>query len=237
MKLRGLPLGREAMTNIDSILKCRDTTLSTKVHLVKAMVFPVVTYGCESWTIRKAEHQRCFWSVVLEKTLESPLACKKIKPVNPKGNQSWIFIEKTDAKFPLLWPPDAKSCLIGKDPDAGKDWRQKEKGMTEDEMVGWHHPPDGQEFEQAPGDDEGQGSLVCCSPWGCQRPDITEQWTVLILICLSVDRCLSCFHIFKIFIVLFGCSGSQLQHMTSSLLFTGSLVASYRLFSCCIQAF
>ena len=138
---RGLPLGREAMTNIDSILKCRDTTLSTKVRLVKAMVFLVVTCGCESWTIRKAEHQRCFWSVVLEKTLESPLDCKKIKPVNPKGNQSWIFIERTnaEAEAPIVWPPDVKNWLIGKDSDAGKDWRQEEKGTTEDEMVGWHH--------------------------------------------------------------------------------------------------
>ena len=104
----------------------------------------------------------------LEKTLESLLDSKEIKPVNPKGNQSWIFIERTDAeaKVPILWPPDMKSWLIRKDPDAGKDWRQKEKGTTEDKMVGWHHPLKGHEFEEALGDDEGQGSLVCCSSWG-----------------------------------------------------------------------
>ena len=96
-------------------------------------------------------------------TLESPLDSKEIKPVNPKGNQSWIFIEKTDAEAPILWPPDAKNWLIGKDPDAGKDWRWEKKGMTEDEMVGWHHRLDGHKFEQAPGVGDGQGSLACCS--------------------------------------------------------------------------
>ena len=103
----------------------------------------------ENW----APNNWCFWTVVLEKTLESPLDCKEIKPVNPKGNQPWIFIGKTDAgaEAPILWPPDVKSWLIGKDPDAGKDWRQEEKGMEEDEMIGWHHQPDGHEFEQAPG--------------------------------------------------------------------------------------
>ena len=108
--------------------------------------------------------------MVLEKTLESPLDCKEIKPVNPKGNQSWIFIGRTaaeaEAEAPVLWPPDVKSQLIGKDPDPGKDWGQEEKGATEDEMVGWHHRRNGHEFEQTPGDSEGQGSLVCCSPWG-----------------------------------------------------------------------
>ena len=106
-----------------------------------------------------------FWTVVLEKTLESPVDYKEIKPVNPIGNQSWIFIGKTDAeaKAPIFWPPDAKSQLIRKDPDAGKDWGQEEKGITEEEMVGWHHRL-GHDFEQAPGDDEGQVSLACCSP-------------------------------------------------------------------------
>ena len=108
----------------------------------------------------------CFWTVVLEKTLESPLDCKEIQPVHPKGNQSWIFIGRTNAEAPILWPPDVKNWLIGKDPDAGKDWRQEEKGMTEDEMVGWHHRLDGHEFEQTPGVGDGQGSLACCSPWG-----------------------------------------------------------------------
>ena len=109
-------------------------------HLVKVMVFPVVVYGCESWTIKKAERWRID-AVVLEKTLESPLDCKEIQPVHPKGNQSWIFIERTDAKAetPILWPPDVKNWLTGKDPDAGRDWGQEEKGMIEDEMVGWHH--------------------------------------------------------------------------------------------------
>ena len=114
-----------------------------------------------------------FWTVVLEKTLESPVDCKKIKPINPKGNQPWMFIGRSDAEAPILWPPDAKSWLIGKDPDAGKDWRQ-EKGMTEDEMVGWHHWLNGHEFQQAPGDGKGQGGLACCSPWGCKELDTTE---------------------------------------------------------------
>ena len=118
-----------------------------------------------------------FQIVVLEKTLESPLDCKEIQLVHPKGNQFWIFIGKTDAEVesPILWPSDAMSWLIGKDPDAGKDWRQEERGMTKEEMVGWHHWLSGREFEQALGDSEGQGSLACCSPWGCQELDMTEQ--------------------------------------------------------------
>ena len=141
------------MTNLGSILKSRDTTLPTKVHLVKAVVFLVVMYGCEldykeSW----APKNRWFWTMVLEKTLESPLNCEEIQPVHPKGNQSWIFIGRTDAEAeaPILWPHDGKSWLIGKDPAAGKDWRQEEKGTTEDEMVGWHPRLNGHEFEQAP---------------------------------------------------------------------------------------
>ena len=104
------------------------------------------------------------------------LRCKEIKPVNPKGNQPWIFIGRTaaEAETPMLWPPDTKNWLIGKDPDAGKDWRQKGKGTVEDEMVGWHHQLDGLEFEQAPGVGDGQGSLACCSPWGCKELDTTE---------------------------------------------------------------
>ena len=129
------------MTNLDSMFKSRDITLPTKVRLVKAMVFPVVRYGCESWTVKKAEHPKnwCFWTVVLEKTLESPLDCKETQPVHPKGDQSWVFIGRTDveAETPILWPPHAKSWLIGKDPDDGRDWGQEEKGMTEDEMAGW----------------------------------------------------------------------------------------------------
>ena len=114
-------------------------------------------------------------------TLESALDCKKIKPVNPKGNQSWIFIGRTDAEpeTPILWPPDSKNRFIGKDPDAEKDWRQEEKSTTEDEMVGWHQQLDGHEFEQALGIGDGQGSLVCCSPWDCKESDMTEwlNWT------------------------------------------------------------
>ena len=124
-----------------------------KVRLVKAMVFPVVMYGCENWTVTKAEHRRSFWTVVFEKTLESPLDCKEIQPVHPKGDQSWVFIGRTDAKAEtlILWPPHAKSWLIGKDSDAGRDWGQEEKGTTEDEMVVWHHQLNGHEFEQIPG--------------------------------------------------------------------------------------
>ena len=123
-------------------IKSRDITLPTKVCLVKAMIFPVVTYGCESWTIKKAEHRRIdyfFNCSVGEDSWKSPLDCKEIQPVHPKGNQSWVFIGRTDAEAPILWPPDAKNWLVGKDPDAGKDWGQKEKRTTEDEMVGWHH--------------------------------------------------------------------------------------------------
>ena len=114
--------------------------------------------------------------MVLEKTLESPLDCKDIKPVHPKGNQPQILIGRTDAKAetPILWPPDEKRRLIGKDPDAGKDGGQEEKGTAEDEMVGWHHQLDGREFEQAPGVGDGQGGLACCSPWGCKESDTTE---------------------------------------------------------------
>ena len=132
---RCLLLGRKATRKLNSVLKSRDITLPIKVHIVKAMVFPVVMYGCESWTIGWAPKNWCFQNVVMEKTLESPLDCKEIKTVNPKGNQFWIFIGRTVAKAPLLWLPDAKSRLIGKDPDAGKDWRQKEKVAAEDVMV------------------------------------------------------------------------------------------------------
>ena len=121
----------------------------------------------------------CFWTVVLEKTLECPLDCKEIQPVHPEGNKSWIFIRRTDAETPILWPPNAKNWLIGKDPDAGKDWGQEEKGTTEDEMVRWHHRLDGHEFEQAPGVVDWKRSLPCCSPWGGKKSDMTEQlnWT------------------------------------------------------------
>ena len=116
----------------------------------------------------------CFWIVMLVKTLESPLDNQEIKPVTPKVNQPWIFIGRTEAEAPILWLSDGKSQLIGKDPDAGKHWGQKVKKATEDEMVGWHHRLNGHESEQTRGDSEGQGSLVCCSPWGHKELDTTE---------------------------------------------------------------
>ena len=186
--------------------------MPTKACLVKAMVFPVVMYGCESCTIKKAEGPKnwSFWTIVLDKTPESPLDCKEIQPVHPKGNQSWIFIGRTDgeAETPVLWPPDAKNWLIWKYRDAGKDWRQEEKGMTEGEMTGWHHRLNGHEFEQASGVGDGQGGLECCSSWGHKESDTTEwliwsdlicdcslyawnfsrqeYWSLLILICMRI---------------------------------------------------
>ena len=140
-------------------------------------------YGCESWTIKKAKYfeELMFWTVVLEKTLECFSDCKETKPVNRKINQSWIFIGRTDAEAetPILWPPDVKNWLIGKDPDAGREWRQEEKVTTEEEMVGWHHQLDGPEFECTLGAGDGQGGLVCFSPWGRKESDVTEwlNWT------------------------------------------------------------
>ena len=167
------------MTNLNSILKSRDITLSTKVHLVKAMVFLVVMYGCESWTIKEswAPKNWCFWTVALGKTLESPLDSKEIQPVHPKGDQSWVFIGRTDveAETPILWPPDVKSWLTGKDPDAGNDWGQEEKGTMEDEMVGWHYWLNGHGFGWTPGVGDGQGHLACCGSWGHKESDMTEQ--------------------------------------------------------------
>ena len=129
------------MTNLDSILKSKDIFSSTKVYVVKALVFPVVMHGCEIWSIKKAECWRIDAFELWCWTVESPLESKEIKSVNPKGNQPWILIGRTDAEaeVPILWWPDAKSWLFGKDPDSGKDWGQAEKGATEDEMVGWHH--------------------------------------------------------------------------------------------------
>ena len=176
------------MTNLDSILKSRDIILPTKVHLAEAMVFPVVMYGCESSTINNESwtlKNWCFWTMVLEKTIESPLDWKEIQPVHPKGNQSWIFIGRTDAEAeaPILFPiPDAKNWHIGKDPDAGKDWGQVEKGTTEDEMGGWHHQLNGHGFGWTQGVGDGQGGLACCGSWGCKESDTTEQlnWTELL---------------------------------------------------------
>ena len=169
--------------NLDSILKSRDITLPTKVHLVKAMVFPVVMYGCESWTGKKAEHPKncCFWTVVLEKILESLLDCKEIQPVHSKGDWFWVFFRRNDAKAetPVLWLPHVKSWLIGKNSDAGRDWGQEEKETTEDEMAGWHHRLDGCEFEWTPGVGDGQGGLACCNSWDRKESDTAEwlNWT------------------------------------------------------------
>ena len=173
---RHLLLRRKVMTNLDSVLKSRDIILPTKVCLVKAMVFPVVMYGCElGYTESWVPKNWCFWTVVLEKMLKSPLDSKEIQPVYSKGNQSWIFFGRTDAEAETLWPPDSKTWLIWKDPDAGKDWRQEEKGTTEDEMAGWHHQLNGHEFELTLGVGDGQGGLACCSPWGCKESDMTKQ--------------------------------------------------------------
>ena len=145
------------------------------VYIVKSIGFPVVMYGCESWTINKAEHwRRCLWTMMLEKTLQSPLDCKEIQPVNPEGNQFWLFIGRTDAEAPTLWLPDAKNWLIRKVPDAGKDWWQEEKGTAEDKRVGWHRQLSGHESEQALEDGEVQGRLACCSPSGHKELDMPE---------------------------------------------------------------
>ena len=159
------------MTNLHGILKRRDITLLTKV---RRFLWMWELGHKEGW----APKNWCFWIVLLEKALESPLDYKEMKPVNPKGNQLWIFTGRTDseAEAPILWSR-LQSRLIGKDPDAGKDWGQKKKRVTENEMVGWHHQLNGHEFEQTPGDGEGQGSLACCSPWVAKsRHDlVTEQ--------------------------------------------------------------
>ena len=164
-------------THTHTVLNNEDKQLSilnllTEVSLVKAVVFPVSMYGCESWTIKKAEHQRidafelCCWI----RLLRVPWSARR-------SNQS--ILKEISHETLVVWPPDMKNWLIGKVPDARKDWRQEEKGMTEDEMVGWHHQLYGHEFEQAPGVGEGQGSLVCCRPWGCKESDMAEQlnWT------------------------------------------------------------
>ena len=150
---RCLLSGRKAMANIDTILKSRVIILPTKVFMVKAMVFPIFMYGCEELNHKQswAPKNWCFWTVVLGKTLESPLDSKEIQPVNPKGNQPWIFIEKTgpEAEAPILWPPDVKSRFFGRDPDGGKDWGQEESRL---QMPGWHHWLNALDFEQTQGD-------------------------------------------------------------------------------------
>ena len=172
---RHVLLGRKTMTNLNSILKSRDIILLTKVRIVKGMVFAVFMYRCElghkeGWMPRNS----CISTAVLKKTLESPLDYKQIESVNPKGSQSWMFIERTDAETPVLWSQDAKSWLIGKNSDAGRDWGQAEKGTTKDEMAGWHNGLYGRESEWTPGDGDGQGGLVCCDSWGHKESDTTE---------------------------------------------------------------
>ena len=179
---RHLLLGKKVVTNLDSILKSRAITLSTKVRLVKAMVFPVVMYGCESWTIEKAEHQRidAFEPWCWRRLLRVPWTARRSNQ-SILGDQSWVFIGGTDAEAetPVLWPPHAKSWLIGKDPDDGKDWGKEEKGTTEDEMAGWHHQLDGHEFGWTPGAGDGQGGLACCNSRGRKESGTTEllNWT------------------------------------------------------------
>ena len=178
---RYLLLGRKAMTNLDSILKIRDITLHTKVHIVKAMFFPVVMYRCESQPIKKAEHQRIdglelwCWRRLVRVSGIARISNQSIPKELTLEFKPWIFTGRTDAEAEalILWPPDVKNWLIGKDPDAGKDWRQKKKGAAEDEMVGWHHWLSGPEFVQTPRDSEGQRRLACCSPWSHKELDTT----------------------------------------------------------------
>ena len=167
------------MINLDSILKIRDITLPTKVCLFKAMVFPVVTYGCQNWTIKKSECWRidAFELWCWRRLLRVPWTARRssgqsiLKEISPEYSLERLMLE---AETPILCPSDVKCWLIGKDSDAWKDWRQEEKGMTEDEMVRWYHWLDGHEFEQALGVGDGQGSLACRSPWGCKELDVTE---------------------------------------------------------------
>ena len=198
------------MTNLDSILKSRDITLPTKVCLVKAMVYPVVMYGCESWNVKKAEHWRIdafelwCWRRLLR---VSPLDCKEIQPVHSEGDQPWVFFQRNDAKAetPALWPSHAKRWLIGKDSEARRDWGQEEKGTTEDEMAGWHHRLNGHEFDWTLGVGDGQGGLACCNSWGCKESNTTEplNWTVYSIVYMyhsflvhsSADGHLGCFHV------------------------------------------
>ena len=173
-----------AVAAADRVLKSKDITLPTKVHIIQAVVFPGVMYSCESWSVHNegwALKNRCFWTVVFKKTPESPLDCKEIQAVHPKGDKFWVCIGTTDveAETPVLWPPDAKIWLIGKDSDAGRDCEQEEKGTTEDERVGWHHRLNGHGFGWTLGVGDGQGGLACCGSWGCKESDRTERlnWT------------------------------------------------------------
>ena len=182
---RCLLLGKKVMTNLDSIYKKQRHYFANKDPSSQGYAFPSshvwmweLDYK-ESWALKNW----CFWTVVLEKTLASPLDCKEIQPVHSEGDQPWDYFGRNDAKAetPVLWPPHAKSWLIGKDSDAGRDWGKGEKGMTEDEMAGWHHWLDGHEFGWTPGVGDGQGGLACCDSWGRGESDTTERlnWTEL----------------------------------------------------------
>ena len=169
-------LGRKVLTNLDSIANKGPSSLGYGFSSGHVWMWEL-DYK-ESW----AQKNWCLWAVVLEKTLESPLDCKEILPVHPKGNQSWVFIGRTDAEAetPILWPLRVKSWLTGKDSNAGGDWGQEEKGTTEDEMAGWHHRLDGHEFEQAPGVGDGQGSLACFPVHGVAKSQTRlSDWTEL----------------------------------------------------------
>ena len=176
---RRLLLGRKALTKLDSILKSRDLTLLMKVQLVKAIVFPVVMYGCESRTIKKAECRRidAFELWCWRRLLRVLWTARRSNQSTLNISQPWIFIGRTDAEAeaPILWSPDVKKWLIGKDPDAGKDWGQEEKGRKEDEMVEWHHRLNGRGFRWTPGVGDGQGSLACHGSWGHKELDTTER--------------------------------------------------------------
>ena len=176
------------MTNLESLLRTETSLCQQRSGFSSGHVWMWELDYKESW----APKNWCFWTVVLEETLECPLDCKEIQPVHPKGDQSWVFTGRTgaEAEAPVLSPPVVKNWLIGKDPDAGKDWWQK-KRAAEDEMVGWHHRLNGHEFEQTPGDSEGQGGLWCCSPWGHKESDTTEQKQndlMLLLFCRNIIK-------------------------------------------------
>ena len=183
---RCLLLGRKIMTNLDSILKSRDIILSTKAHLVKVMVFPVVMCGYESWTIKKAEHWRmdafelCCWRRLLRVPWTARRSNQSIlKEISPEYSLEGLMLK---LKLQYLWPPDVKNWLTEKDSDAGKDWRQEQKGMTEDEMVVCHHWLNGDELEWTLGDSGGQRSLACCSPWGHTESDKLSDWKTTTII-------------------------------------------------------
>ena len=175
----------KVMTNLDSIFKSRDITLPTNVYLVKATVFLVIMYGCESWTVNKAEHRRidAFELWCWRRLLRVPWTARRssqpiLKEISPGCSLEGLMLK---LKTPVLWPPHGKSWLTGKDSDPGKDWGQEEKGMTEDEMAGWHHRLNGREFEWTPGVGDGQGGLVWCNSWSCKELDMTDRlnWTEL----------------------------------------------------------